>query len=387
MPDETRIALARLRRLIDADPNRFTTSYFSRLFALDPSIRDLFPASLSHVRKGFHHVIDHVLEVVPAAGGHADLIELLAQLGRDHRKYGVTPRHYDLAHRALLAEFAALLGPAWSDGVAAAIGQTTALITGVMQEAAERASGPAVTRAQVTEKFQISREHAVIRLVADHPLGYGPGQFLEVQIPQWPQEWRMLSPSIPASPVGEIEFHVRAVSGGTVSKSIVTESAVGDVWSIAQHHGALHVDSGVATTMIAGSTGLAPLRAILLALCTNVTNPPVHLYYGARHPGELYELSSLQRMTSLNPWLTVTAVTEEQHDPWWLTSIAKPGELGFTHLIGTLAEAVVHDAAATPGYWEERDVLIAGSAQMIEATKRKLIIDGARASRIQHDTV
>lgn len=53
MPDDTRIALARLRDIINADPDRFTNSYFARLFALDPSVRDLFPSSLGHVRGGF----------------------------------------------------------------------------------------------------------------------------------------------------------------------------------------------------------------------------------------------------------------------------------------------------------------------------------------------
>jgi len=387
VPDDTRIALARLRDIINADPDRFTNSYFARLFALDPSVRDLFPSSLGHVRGGFHRVLDHVLEVAAASTGYTETVELLAQLGRDHRKYGVTGYHYELAHRALSAEFAAQSGAAAAPNMAAAVDQTIGLITGVMSEAADQAAGPAAVQARVTEKFQLSREHAVIRLVAESPLNYRPGQFVEVQIPQWPREWRMLSPSIPASPIGEVEFHVRAVPGGTVSKSIVLESQVDDVWSIAQHHGAMGVDPDTPTTMIAGGTGLAPMRAILLGMCANVTNPPVHLYYGARHPGELYELSSLRRMASMNPWLTVTAVTEERDDPWWLTSIASPAELGFSHLIGTLAQAVVHDAASTPGHWDGRDVLIAGSPHMIEVTERKLIIDGVRASRIHHDVV
>ena len=138
------------------------------------------------------------------------------------------------------------------------------LITGVMSQAAEQATGPAVTRAKIVEKFQINRDNAVIRLVTEAPLDYLPGQYVEVQIPQWPREWRMLSPSIPANPDRQLEFHVKAVPGGTVSKSIVTESALGDVWSIAQHHGTMTVDTETPTTMIAGGTGLAPLKALLL---------------------------------------------------------------------------------------------------------------------------
>ncbi|GED99180.1 globin domain-containing protein [Gordonia crocea] len=387
MVDDTPGALTRLRDLVRADPGRFTNSFFTRLFALDPTARELFPASLGHVRHGFYRVIDLVLEVTPTSSGHAELIDLLAQLGRDHRKYGVTGHHYDLARTALVAEFASLLGPAWTRPVATAVDQTVALITGVMSQAADRDTGPAVTRARVTEKFQIGREHAVIRLLAERPLTYLPGQFVEVQIPQWPREWRMLSPSIPANPAGEVEFHVRAIEGGTVSKSIVVETHVDDEWAIAQHHGTMRVEPTTPTTMVAGGTGIAPLRSILLDMCTQVTNPPVHLYYGARHPGELYELPNLQRMASMNPWLQITAVTEKRDDPWWLPSIAPPTELGFPHMIGTLADAVIHDARSVPDHWEDRDVLVAGSPQMIEVTRRKLLIVGARASRIQHDEV
>ena len=55
---------------------------------------------------------------------------------------------------------------------------------------------------------------------------------------------------------------------------------------------------------------------------------------------------------------------------------------GIDHEIGTLADVV-----ARSGDWQDRQVLIAGSPQMIENTRRTLIIAGVRASRIQHDPV
>lgn len=132
--------------------------------------------------------------------------------------------------------------------------------------------------------------------------------------------------------------------------------------------------------MVAGGTGLAPLRALLIEMSKRADSPPTHIFYGMRYPGELYDLSVLRRIASTNPWLQVTAVSEEEQDPWWITAVAAPAELGIDHRIGTLADVVV-DA----GNWENHQVLIAGSSQMIEATRRKLIIAGVRASRIQHD--
>ncbi|NED64579.1 oxidoreductase, partial [Streptomyces sp. SID10244] len=45
------------------------------------------------------------------------------------------------------------------------------------------------------------------------------------------------------------------------------------------------------------------------------------------------------------------------------------------------------DAVAQTGPWDDHQVLIAGSAKMIEATRRRLLIAGVRSSRIQHDPV
>ncbi len=132
--------------------------------------------------------------------------------------------------------------------------------------------------------------------------------------------------------------------------------------------------------MVAGGTGLAPLRALLIEMSKRVNSPSI--FYGTRHPGELYDLAVLRRIASTNPWLQVTAVSEHEHDPWWINSVATPEELGIEHHIGTLADVVPR-----AGNWEDHQVLVAGSPQMIETTRRKLIIAGVRASRIQHDPV
>ncbi len=107
--------------------------------------------------------------------------------------------------------------------------------------------------------------------------------------------------------------------------------------------------------MVAGGTGLAPLRALLIEMSKRADSPPTHIFYGMRYPGELYDLSVLRRIASTNPWLQVTAVSEEEQDPWWITAVAAPAELGIDHRIGTLADVVV-DA----GNWENHQVLIAG---------------------------
>ncbi|MFW0788385.1 FAD-binding oxidoreductase [Gordonia sp. CPCC 205333] len=372
-----------LRQRIADDPATFTRHFFARLFAIRPDLRELYPASMTHQRASFHKMINHILAVVPQPAGHADLIEVLGQLGRDHRKFDVLPEYYPLAAKVVVDEFADILGEAWTPDTAASITEAVNLATGVMRGAAEYVDGPAVWTARVEEKFRVSRGVAVIRLLADSPLPHKSGQYLEVQIPQWRRVWRNFSPAIPPNAQGELEFHIRSVEGGTVSKSIILETRVGDVWALAQAHGTLQVEyNGPEVLMIAGGTGLAPLRAILTDMSRRVDAPRTTLYYGTRYPGELYELGVLRRMVATNPWLRVVVASEEKDDPWWLNASALPQDSTIEHRYGTAVEVALAD-----GRWTEHQVLVAGSPDMVQNTRRQLLIAGVRASSIQHDPV
>lgn len=383
MASHSRHVLHHLREVIAANPDRFAMNVYTRLFSIEPDLRELFGAMMSGQRQAFYHVIDHVLEVIPTGIGQGDLVDFLAQLGRDHRKFGVMPEHYQAFYHALMGEFAAQLGDYWDPDAQRTVGQAMMLVTGVMRGAAESAAGPPTWTARVAEKYRISRDLAVVRLITDTPIRFNTGQYLETQIPQWPRMWRNLSPAIPPNPHGELEFHVRSVPGGTVSPAIVAHTQVGDIWHFGQSHGTLHIDRDRKVLMVAGGTGLAPLRALLIEMSARADAPPTHVFYGARYPGELYDLPVLRRIAATNPWLTVTAVSEEATDPWWLRSGVDPNQLGIDHRIGRLVEVV----SAEEDTWDDRQTLITGSPQMVENTRRGLIISGVRASLIQHDPV
>ncbi len=379
----TQPVLHQLRDRIADDPDTFARNVFARLFGSAPAVRELFPAHLSHLREVFSQVLEHVLDVLPAADGHDELIELLAQLGRDHRKYGVTEEHYNLMAQALVSESAAQLADRWDQATAETVAQAMLLTTGVMRGAAQSAEGPATWRARVVQKFAINRERAVVRLIADETMPhFAAGQYLETQIPQWPHSWRSFSPSVPPNAAGELEFHVRAVPSGHVSTSIVKETQPGDVWTFAQAHGTLHVEPDRPVLMVAGGTGLAPLRSLLLSMAMEAGTPPTHLFYGARFPGELYELGILRELAATNPWLTVSAVIDEAVDPWWVPTAPDPHQWGFEVLHGR-----VGDVAAHYGDWTDRQVLIAGPADMITSTKLKLRLAGVPSDHMQHDPV
>jgi NAD(P)H-flavin reductase/hemoglobin-like flavoprotein len=365
------------------DPdNEIVRRFYTHWFALDVSVRDLFPPDMDKQRAAFRHALRWVYGELVAQRAQ-EPVDFLAQLGRDHRKYGVQPAHYDSLRRALHTTLRNHVGTAWTDAVEDAARQSLNLIIGVMSGAADADEGPAWWDGTVLEHIRVSRDLAVVRLRLDRPLHYHPGQYVNVHIPQCPRRWRYLSPAIPADPGGDIEFHVRVVPGGLVSNAIVNETRPGDRWRLSGPNGGLRVDrDGGDVLMVAGSTGLAPLRALIMDLCRFTVNPRVHLFFGARYLCELYDLPTLWQVAGQNPWLSVSPVTEYNHNPPWAADYPDVSPPRGLHVrqTGRLAEVVTKY-----GGWGDRQILICGGPAMVSATKAALIAKGAPPERIQHD--
>ncbi|HZQ33804.1 MAG TPA: FAD-binding oxidoreductase [Mycobacterium sp.] len=383
---EDRSALLTLRAAVEppSPDNELVRRFYTRWFALDPGVRDLFPPDMGAQRANFGHALWWVLGELVAQRSE-EPVAFLAQLGRDHRKYGVTQRHYETLHDALYSSFRSSLTEQWDPALEAAARDALALITGVMSGAASAESGPGWWGGTVVEHQRVSRDLAVVRLQLDRPMVYHPGQYVNVEVPQCPRRWRYLSPSIPPDPSGAIEFHVRAVLGGMVSTAIVGETHLGDRWRLSAAHGALEVDrDGEDVLMVAGSTGLAPLRALIMDMAQFSDNPRVHLFFGARYPAELYDLRTLWHIAAHNPWLSVSPVSEYNRDPPWAASYpdVEPPRGLHVRQTGRLPEVVTRYGA-----WGDRQILVSGGPQMIAATKAALIAKGAPPEHIRHDPV
>ncbi|MFN8032847.1 MAG: FAD-binding oxidoreductase [Mycobacterium sp.] len=383
---EDRDALRVLQAALDpqAGSEELIRRLYTRWFALDVGARDLFPPELDRQRAAFGQAMHWVFGEFVAQRAQAP-VAFLAQLGRDHRKYGVTQQHYDSMRRAWYAEMRSRLADEWTDAVDDAAVQAINLITGIMSGAADAEDGPPWWEGTVLEHHRVSRDLAVVRLHLDRPMPYHPGQYVNVQIPQCPRRWRFLSPAMPADPEGFIEFHVRSVLGGMVSNSMVAETRPGERWRLSSPHGAMEVDRGGGDVlMVAGSTGLAPLRAIIMDLCHFADNPRVHLFFGARYPCELYDLRTLWEITAANPWLSVSPVSEYAKDPPWAGDYPDPQPPRGLHVrqTGRLPEVVTKY-----GGWGDRQILICGGPNMVRATRDALIAKGAPPGRIQHDPI
>ena len=132
--------------------------------------------------------------------------------------------------------------------------------------------------------------------------------------------------------------------------------------------------------MIAGGTGIAPVRCLVLDMLRYGDNPRVHLFYGARYPGDLYDLPTLVDLAATSPWLTVQPVAEEADDPWWAGPAHDLPRTLHRRQLGTLVDVVTRWGA-----WADRQVIIAGSPDMLRATVRGMVAAGTPRENISFD--
>ncbi|MET8993986.1 globin domain-containing protein [Amycolatopsis sp. Hca4] len=346
-----------------ADISQF---FYGMLFTLAPTTRDFFPINMEIQRGRLVRALVHIVQMVDRPD---DLAPFLRQLGRDHRKFGVVPRHYEAVGTALLASLKNHLGPAWTPEVERAWAEAFTIAARAMQDAAASDTNPPSWSATVVEHRRLTWDLALVRLVPDQPVPYHPGQYVSVEVPQRPRLWRYLSPANAPREDGGIEFHVRAIDGGWVSRAIVSHTQPGDVWRLGPPLGRMTVDREASrgVLMVAGGTGVAPLRAILDHLALWGENPKTHLFYGGPAREDLYDLEELRALAATNPWLTITPVVERGG-----------GIPGFEQ--GTLAEAVTRY-----GSWPGHDILVSGSPAMIRATVSRMLVAGSALDQIQYD--
>lgn len=377
--------LLALRDLL-ADP-RFPGLFQSALRAADPDFRELFPRDATAVLGEFVRAMTWALETVENARGDKakveEVVEFARHLGADHRKLELSPRHHQRFGRALLDTLRHLAGRGWDDRLATTMDTAYRVLSTALQEGAAAGHGPARIGATVVEVLRPTRDVVVVRLISDVMVDYHPGQYLSVLTPYTPGVWRRLSPSIPANPAGQIEFHVRDVPGGTLSGSLVRGVGVGDRWVLARPLGLLEVDRTEPfrdVLMVAGGTGIAPLRCLLLDMMRHGFNPRVHLFYGARHPGDLYDLPTLVDLAATAPWLTIQPVSELDEDPWWAGARQELPRTLHRRQTGTLVDVVTGW-----GSWADRQVLLSGSPEMLRATVRGMVAAGTPRENIGFD--
>jgi NAD(P)H-flavin reductase/hemoglobin-like flavoprotein len=344
--------------------------FYARLFTANPDYRALFPSSMTAQRERMFAALE---KLVSGLDNQRETAEFLGQLGRLHRRFGVTQAHYKPFFIALRETAKHFIGPAWTTETASAWQVALDYISAGMLAAAheDAKTAPPWWIGEIVSHELRAPGVAVLRLRPSDPLPYQAGQYIPVQVTRWPRAWRTYSIANAPRPSGLIELHVRAVPGGEVSNTLVYHSAVGDCVLLGAACGTMTLaESSRDMLCVAGGTGLAPIKAIIeQALAERSANRRrmITLFVGARQHFDLYDLEDLLLLESACPALRVLPVLSEE-----------PGYMG---LAGTLPDIVAghRDVEAAEAY-------ICGPPAMVTRTAAVLAAS-IRPDQIHHDPV
>jgi NAD(P)H-flavin reductase/hemoglobin-like flavoprotein len=338
--------------------------FYSDLFIKHPEVRELFPISMKAQRD---HLVVALGQIISQVDRADELTVFLQGLGRDHRKFGAIAEHYDCVGDSLLETIAHFSGDAWTPELATDWMDAYGLIASIMLRAAteDEAIRPAFWKGTVVSCERKAFDIAVLQVRPEPKLDYTPGQSVAIESPARPRLWRYYSIANAPRKDGTLEFHVRLIDGGAVSMALTYLQAVGDSVRLGPPVGVLTLDttSSRDVLMVAGSTGLAPLKAMTEELATRPNPPKVHLYFCARTSDGLYDMADLNKLAAEHEWLTVVPVTTA--DPRF------DGEKGS-----------VPDVVMRSGSWSGHDAYLAGPTEMVRETSARLISAGTPRGQI-----
>jgi NAD(P)H-flavin reductase/hemoglobin-like flavoprotein len=346
--------------------------FYSHLFLSHPEVRPMFPIQMSGQR-------DKLVTALGAVVSNVDEIDsvvpLLEQLGRDHRRFSVVTEHYSAVGASLLATLKKFLGPSWTPDLAATWAEAYGLVAKVMVAAAEQHEevAPASWEADVVSVERRSVEVAVVEVAPREEFPYRAGQSVAVEVPQRPRLWRYFSPANAPQPSGRLQFHIQPIAGGLVSTAVVRRLSEGDTLRLGAPVGeqlTLPEDGELPDLlMVAGGTGLAPLRAVLEQIDrgweATGRAPWVHLFHGSRMPWNLYDHEHLGRLAR-KPWFAYTPVVSDD-----------PTYHGARGLVGAVA--------AKAENWSGRTAMVCGSPGMVRHAIHELEAVGLPAASIRRE--
>jgi len=193
-----------------------------------------------------------------------------------------------------------------------------------------------------------------LKLPANERLQYLAGQYIDLLL----KDGRRRSFSLATPPEDDalLELHVRHVPGGYFSAQLFNEFKGREILRFEGPYGMFYLreDSDKPIIFVAGSTGFAPIKALIEHAFHHGVSRPMVLYWGVRALRDLYlpELPGEWQKQHKN-FTFIPVLSDPLPEDQW------PGRTGFVH------QAVMADFPDLSGY----QVYACGGPAMIEAAR------------------
>ena len=224
-----------------------------------------------------------------------------------------------------------------------------------------------ILKATVAAIDAMTHDIVRLRLKSAKPLAFSPGQYAMLQFtPQHVRPYSMAG----LSSDGDLEFHVRIVADGRVSRYIAQELRVGDTVRVSGPLGTAYLRRNHEGPMlcVAGGTGLAPVLSIVRGALEGGMRNDIHLYFGVRSPRDVYCADRLAQLAEAHSNLHVHIVVASGND--------KPGLRN-----GLVSDAVARDFSSLVG-WR---AYFCGAPPMVDAASLMARQRGIAAEHVHAD--
>ena len=202
------------------------------------------------------------------------------------------------------------------------------------------------------------------------PISFYPGQYIEVEAPGKPGNWRCYSiASSPASP-DRIDLVMKRIAGGAFSDQI-DRLACGFELAIRGPYGMSYLRKGKRPVLLVGTgSGIAPLLSILRYCASEARDRSLQFYYGARRLSDLIFRDEILQLQAQIPRLSFKPALSAP-----VASAEWPGA------VGRVTQVLQREILDANPY----DAYICGQPEMCESVSALLMAKGIPENRIFRD--
>lgn len=214
-----------------------------------------------------------------------------------------------------------------------------------------------------------------LKLIEPEVINFKAGQYIQFEVPIYEltreQVYRAYSIASPPSSKNEIELEIRLVPNGICTTYVFQYLKEGDEIIVNGPYGEFYLrDSEHDIVFIAGGSGMAPIKSMLLDMAEKRINRKVTYFFGARSLRDLFLVDKMKELeASLPNFRFIPALSEPKPEDNW------KGETGL------ITEVI--DRHISSG--KNIDAYLCGSPGMIDASVKVLTSRGVPEDRIYYD--